>query len=395
MVRIRMVILDRDGVLNLDRADSVKSPDELILIPGAAEAVARLNRAGIAVAVATNQSVVGRGIIDERMLAKIHDKLRVELGRAGARIDDLRVAPDAPASAGERRKPGTGMLREALDAFAAKPEESPVIGDALRDLTAAAALGCPRVLVRTGKGIKTLAGEIPEEVQPVAVYDDLWDAVDALLKADAAAKAAEKQLPPRRSRLAGAIAAAVFFTVIAWAAGLVWFAALIPDRVDDPATRTDAIVVLTGGAERIRTGLDLLAAGAGERLLITGVNRDVSVDAILRYAPGTPESLKPDIDLGYEADNTSGNAAEAAAWVRANGYRSLRLVTSNYHLPRSLLEFRRMLPGVEIVANPVIPASVANGKWWRHPSTFALVAGEYTKYLVAVLRQAVSPKSGN
>ncbi len=390
MGRIRMVILDRDGVLNLDRADCVKSPDELILIPDAAEAVARLNRAGIAVAVATNQSVVGRGIIDERMLARIHEKLRVELAKAGAHIDDLRIATDAPDAATERRKPGTGMLREALAKFAADPAESPVIGDALRDLQAAAQLGCPRILVRTGKGVATLAAGVLPALQPVAVYDDLWDAVAALLAQDAEARAAQEQ-PPRPRPWGGALAAAVFFAAALWAVGLAWFGALIPDHVADPRTRTDAIVVLTGGADRIKTGLDLLAGGSAERLLITGVHREVTVAEILKLAPGAPESLSGRIDLGYEADNTSGNAEEAARWIEAHHYRSLRLVTSNYHLPRSMLEFRRMLPGVEIVANPVFPASVSNGAWWRHPASFALVAGEYTKYLVAVLRQAASP----
>lgn len=394
MVRVRMVILDRDGVLNLDRPDCVKSPDELILIPGAAEAVARLNRAGIAVAVATNQSVVGRGIIDERMLARIHEKLRVELAKAGGHIDDLRVAPDAPDAATERRKPGTGMLREALEKFAADPAESPVIGDALRDLSAAAELGCPRILVHTGKGVATLAAGIPPSLEPVAVYDDLWDAVDALIEQDAKARAGEGPAPQPR-RWGGALAASVFFAVALWAAGLAWFAALIPDHVADPGTRTDAIVVLTGGAERIKTGLDLLAAGDAERLLITGVHREVTVAEILRLAPGVPESLSQRIDLGYEANNTSGNAAEAARWIKAHGYRSLRLVTSNYHLPRSMLEFRRVLPDVEIAANPVFPASVSNGAWWRHPASFALVAGEYTKYLVAVLRQAAAPPPKN
>lgn len=395
MARIRMVILDRDGVLNLDRADSVKSPDELILIPDAAEAVARLNRAGIAVAVVTNQSVVGRGIIDERMLARINEKLRVELAKAGGHIDDLRVATDAPDAASERRKPGPAMLREALEKFAADPAECPVIGDSLRDLSAAAALGCPRILVRTGKGVTTLAAGIMPSLEPVAVYDDLSDAVEALLAEDANAQAADAQAPPRPRRLKGAVAAGVFFAAALWAVGLAWFAAMIPDHVADPRTRTDAIVVLTGGADRIKTGLDLLAANEAERLLITGVHREVTVAAILALAPDAPQSLACCIDLGYEANNTSGNAAEAARWVKAHGYRSLRLVTANYHLPRSLLEFRRMLPGVEIVANPVFPASVSNGDWWRRPASFALVAGEYTKYLVAVARQAASPAAEN
>jgi len=178
-----LILIDRDGVLNENRPDSVKSPGELIMIPRAAEAVARLNAAGIKVAVTTNQSIVGRGIIDTSMLERIHAKLRDELGRAGARLDALLVAPDAPDRASERRKPGPGMLREALAMFRAVAAETPMIGDALVDLRAATAAGCPRILVRTGAGAEVQSRGIPSDLLPVAVHDDLWAAVDALLAA--------------------------------------------------------------------------------------------------------------------------------------------------------------------------------------------------------------------
>lgn len=178
---MRLVMLDRDGVLNVDRPDSVKHPDELVMLPRAAEAVARLNAAGVAVAVVTNQSVVGRGAIDEAMLDRIHARLTAKLNAAGARLDALLVATDAPEAATARRKPGAGMLREALAAFDADPAQSPMIGDAPRDMQAAAAAGCPRILVRTGKGTATLEAGLPVEVEPVTVRDDLWDAVDHLL----------------------------------------------------------------------------------------------------------------------------------------------------------------------------------------------------------------------
>ena len=173
--------MDRDGVLNTDRPDSVKSPGEFALLPRAGEAVARLNEAGIKVAVVTNQSVVGRGIVGEDMLERIHQKMHDELAKARARIDALLVAPDAPGSHSERRKPAPGMLREALSRFDAFANESPMIGDALRDLEAAAALGCPRILVRTGKGAATRAAGLPDAVLPVTVREDLWDAVDHIL----------------------------------------------------------------------------------------------------------------------------------------------------------------------------------------------------------------------
>lgn len=173
--------MDRDGVLNIDRSDSVKTPGEFELLPRAGEAVARLNQAGVKVAVVTNQSIVGRGIITEEMLARIHETMRDALARAGARIDTLLIAPEPPGGHGTRRKPAPGMLREALTRHHAEAGTSPMIGDALRDLEAAAALGCPRILVRTGKGAATQAGGLPDAVLPVAVHDDLWDAVDAIL----------------------------------------------------------------------------------------------------------------------------------------------------------------------------------------------------------------------
>jgi D-glycero-D-manno-heptose 1,7-bisphosphate phosphatase len=115
------------------------------------------------------------------MLERIHDRLREELALTQARLDLILVAPDAPERAGPRRKPGPGMIEEALARFRVLPAEAPVIGDALSDLQAAAAAGCPRLLVRTGKGAATQAAGIPGAVLPVAVYDDLAAAVTALL----------------------------------------------------------------------------------------------------------------------------------------------------------------------------------------------------------------------
>jgi len=176
-----MVMLDRDGVLNQDRPESVRCPEELALIPGAAQAVARLNRAGLPVVVVTNQAVVGRGVIDAAMLTRIHDRLQAMLAEAGAHLDAIISCTDPPERASARRKPGPGMLREALARTGAAPAHAPLIGDALRDLEAAAALGCPRVLVRTGKGAATESAGFPEQVRPVAVFDDLGSAVAALL----------------------------------------------------------------------------------------------------------------------------------------------------------------------------------------------------------------------
>lgn len=177
----RLVLLDRDGVVNVDRSDSVKRLDELVLIPGSAAAIARLNASGIKVAVVTNQSVVGRGVIPARQLEVIHERLAELLAREGARLDGLFVCTDPPGAPSQRRKPRPGMLIEALQRFGARPAETPMIGDDLRDLEAAHAAGCPRVLVRTGKGAATQAAGVPAALLPVAVHADLAAAVDALL----------------------------------------------------------------------------------------------------------------------------------------------------------------------------------------------------------------------
>jgi uncharacterized SAM-binding protein YcdF (DUF218 family) len=190
---------------------------------------------------------------------------------------------------------------------------------------------------------------------------------------------------------------------LSWLAGLVWFAATVPDRVEDTTTHTDAIVVLTGGSERTATGIALLAQGLAGRLFISGVHRGVEVNDILRLAPlprsgATPDSPIPTraalaraIVLGHAADDTVGNAAETAAWMEAEHLHSLRLVTAAYHMRRGLWEFRQAMPEVRIIPNPVFPDMVKSRDWWRWPGTAALLAGEYTKYLGAIVRQGLLP----
>lgn len=178
---MRLALLDRDGVLNVDLAQSVRHPGELAMIPGSAAAVARLNHAGIRVAVVTNQSVVGRGIVSPDMLERIHDRVRAALDREGGRIDAWFVCPDPPERPTDRRKPQPGMLREALARFRTAPGDAVMIGDSAGDLEAAAAVGCRRVLVRTGKGAATQAQGLGPHLLPVAVHDDLAGAVAALL----------------------------------------------------------------------------------------------------------------------------------------------------------------------------------------------------------------------
>jgi len=178
---VKLILLDRDGVLNDEIGGYIKSPADIRMIPGSARALARLNRAGYKVAICTNQSVVGRGYIGNDMLMRINQHLADQLAAEGGRWDEMFICTDHPDRATRRRKPGPGMLEEALSMFQADPAQTPMIGDNLRDLEAALAVGCPRHLVRTGHGTKAQAEGIPERVLPVRIHDDLAAAVAALL----------------------------------------------------------------------------------------------------------------------------------------------------------------------------------------------------------------------
>ena len=177
-----LVLLDRDGVINEDRADFVKNPGELVFVPGALEAIARLNANGHRLVVATNQSCIGRGIINEGELNAIHGKLRDALAKLSGHLDDILVAPDAPWAATDRRKPGPGMLIEALQKFNFRPDEAVFVGDSARDMEAAKTAGCHRILVRTGKGQKTLAEGLARHLMPVHAAGDLDEAANFILE---------------------------------------------------------------------------------------------------------------------------------------------------------------------------------------------------------------------
>lgn len=178
----------------------------------------------------------------------------------------------------------------------------------------------------------------------------------------------------------------LFAAVLAvWAVGLIRFAATIPARVEDEETPTEAIVVLTGGSERFTTGLRLLAEDKAERMFVSGVHPGVDVARLLLVAGQPSIVLAGRIETGHAALDTAGNAAETAGWMQRRGYRSLRLVTSHYHMPRSLAEFRRALPDVKVVPHPVFSSGVAKTTWWQRPATIALVISEYNKYLLSSL----------
>lgn len=178
-VSARLVILDRDGVLNEESDAHIKSVDEWRPLPGSLEAVARLNRAGYRVALATNQSGVARGLFSEEGLRAIHDHINTRLGHIGGRLDPIVYSPHGPGSDDPMRKPAPGMLREIARRLDADLAGVPYVGDSWRDVAAARAAGATPVLVRTGNGRATLAGG--HDLEGVEVHDDLAAFVDAFL----------------------------------------------------------------------------------------------------------------------------------------------------------------------------------------------------------------------
>ena len=179
---MKLIILDRDGVINQDSDDYIKSPDEFIPLPGSLEAIARLNQAGYRVAVATNQSGVARGLFDLDTLGRIHAKLGQGLATVGGHIDAIAFCPHGPDDGCDCRKPKPGLLNELADRLGISLEGVPVVGDSLRDLRAAHEVGAQPILVRTGKGERTLAAS--EGLDGIPVYADLAAVVEALLRGE-------------------------------------------------------------------------------------------------------------------------------------------------------------------------------------------------------------------
>ena len=174
-----VIVLDRDGVINEDSPDYIKSPDEWRAIPGSLDAIARLNQAGYKTVVATNQSGVGRGLFDIDTLWDIHQKMLAEIDAAGGHITRIFFCPHTPDDDCDCRKPKPGMLRQAAEYLACGLDNMIIIGDSARDLEAARAVGARTILVRTGKGKDTEKSMAPELAD--AVFDDLAAAAEALL----------------------------------------------------------------------------------------------------------------------------------------------------------------------------------------------------------------------
>jgi uncharacterized SAM-binding protein YcdF (DUF218 family) len=208
--------------------------------------------------------------------------------------------------------------------------------------------------------------------------------------------------PPRRGRvaryarglwrmMAGMFTAIGVGTVLAVGAGFLWFAQSVPTEEVRLQHDADGIVVLTGGSSRIADAVELLAAGRGKRLLITGVHPATSTRELARVMPGNQYLLKCCVDLDHSAINTLGNAAETRRWARDRGFRSLIVVTSAYHMPRSMAELTSQLPDVRLVAFPVVTEKLRAEPWWTNPPIAKLLISEYLKYMLAQVRMRLGP----
>jgi len=186
--------------------------------------------------------------------------------------------------------------------------------------------------------------------------------------------------------IANLVGTVLFLACLALCVGFFLFAAAIDRAEPLPPRKAQGMVALTGGAERIADAIDLLAAGRADRLLITGVNQATTGAAIARLTPQFRPLFSCCIDLGYEALDTVGNAAETRQWVRMHGMRSVIIVTSNYHMPRALVEIGKALPGVELVPYPVVSDRQRAGPLWADATMLRIVALEYLKYVAALAR---------
>ena len=165
-----------------------------------------------------------------------------------------------------------------------------------------------------------------------------------------------------------------------------WFVYQMPTTETAPSRNADGIVALTGGPFRINDALDLLAAGRGKRLLISGVNPSTRAVEISRLVPEHQRLFACCVDIDHSATNTIGNAIETRRWAKARGIRSLIVVTANFHMPRAMVELAHELPDVALVPYGVVSEKVRIEAWWENPETARLLFLEYLKYIVARVR---------
>jgi uncharacterized SAM-binding protein YcdF (DUF218 family) len=198
-----------------------------------------------------------------------------------------------------------------------------------------------------------------------------------------------QQRPGRFSGFMGGVRLifdAALFALVLLFIGFVVFANGIERERQSPVQTADGIAVLTGGSARIDHAMKLLAEGKAKRVLITGVNRTTTTEELKQLANHGDEYFTCCVDIDKEARNTIDNATETSQWVALHRYGSIIVVTSNYHMPRALAELARVMPGVRLIAYPVVDNNVHLDPWWSYPGTTKLLLSEYLKYLPALGR---------
>jgi uncharacterized SAM-binding protein YcdF (DUF218 family) len=193
------------------------------------------------------------------------------------------------------------------------------------------------------------------------------------------------------NRPARILAGIVIVAIAAFVLGFLGFARAVVDATPPPDPKADGIVALTGGTARIDGALQLLAEGRGGRLLISGVNPSVTPDILARTVTSDGKgAMGCCVDLGHDARDTIGNAAETRAWATDRGYGSLIVVTSDYHMARSMAELETAMPGTRLIAYPVSNPELHLARWWSDPDAFGLLMREYVKFLWTKTRLALA-----
>jgi uncharacterized SAM-binding protein YcdF (DUF218 family) len=198
--------------------------------------------------------------------------------------------------------------------------------------------------------------------------------------------------PPFLTRMARSIAVLILVAAALLLTGFFVFVSTIPRVEPETKISGDGIVVLTGGAERLADALALLADGSAKRLLISGVNPETSEAQLERLHPESKRLFDCCVDLGRRALNTAGNALETRQWVRRHGFEAVIVVTSGWHMRRSLLELERSIPEVILIPYPVIASGAGEDDWWRKPRSLRLLVAEYVKYLAALVEVRIAPR---
>ena len=179
----------------------------------------------------------------------------------------------------------------------------------------------------------------------------------------------------------------ILVSVVIWGIGFIYFVSLVAQESKTDIPKTEAVIVLTGGEKRIEEGFNILQQKKSNKLFITGIDTRVQKlsQVSLLYSSMRQED-KDRIEIGHEAGTTAGNAIEAKHWVEKNNVKAFTLVTANYHMPRSMMEFKKVFPNMEIIEYPVLPPRFKIKNWWKYPGSTILLVKEYNKCLYLIYK---------